>query len=203
MTSNGLQLPHGVILAGKREAVQIGDITADAFQNDPFNLWLFGKFGAMEMTFRTLAKHVYVPRGVCHRLGDKAAAMWMMPGGKLDIPMHALPAFGAKLVLKGSAGIMGRVYAATEAMNKHHPAEPHAYLFTIGVRQSDRGRGLGRVLMQPMLDKLDADGTPAYLENSNPANVRFYGSFGFKHLEFIHATPDAPPLQAMWRKPHG
>ncbi len=200
---DGLELPEGVFLAGKREATQIGDITADAFQNDPFNLWLFGKFGAMEMTFRTLAKHVYVPRGVCYHLGNKAAAMWMMPGGKLDIPMHALPAFGVKLVLQGSAGVMARADAATEAMEKHHPAEPHAYLFTIGVRQAERGHGLGRVLMQPMLDKLDTDGTPAYLENSNPANVQFYESFGFKHREYIHAVPDAPPLQAMWREPLG
>ncbi len=203
MTVDGLKLPQGVFLAEKRDAAQLGEITADAFQEDPFNLWLFGKFGAMEMTFRTLAKHVYTPRGVCYRLGNMAAAMWMMPGGKLDIPMHALPAFGAKLLLQGSAGIMARAEAATEAMDRHHPATPHAYLFTIGVRQAERGQGLGRVLMQPMLDKLDAEKTPAYLENSNPANARFYESFGFKHREFIHAVPDAPPLQAMWREPRG
>ncbi len=105
MIVDGLKLPQGVFLAEKRDAAQLGEITADAFQEDPFNLWLFGNFGAMEMTFRTLAKHVYTPRGVCYRLGNMAAAMWMMAGGKLDIPMHALPAFGAKLLLQGSAGV--------------------------------------------------------------------------------------------------
>ncbi len=203
MTTSGLQLPDGASIAGKQEAAHVGDITADAFSGDPFNLWLFGNAKAMAPAFHTLAKHIYVPRGVSYSLGDSAAAMWAMPGAKIDIPWYVMPALGAKLLIAGSKGVMSRVDATSEAMDAHHPSEPHAYLFTIGVRARARGKGLGRVLMQPMLDKLDADGTPAYLENSNPANVRFYESFGFKHREFIYAVPDAPPLQAMWREPHG
>ena len=41
----------------------------------------------------------------------------------------------------------------------------------------------------------------AYLENSNPANRRFYNSLGFERVELFHATPESPPLEAMQRAP--
>ena len=83
----------------------------------------------------------------------------------------------------------------------HHPAEPHAYLFTVGVASAGRGRGLGRRLLKPVLAACDRSGTMAYLENSNPANRRFYNSLGFERVELFHATPESPPLEAMQRAP--
>ncbi|WP_336986656.1 GNAT family N-acetyltransferase [Altererythrobacter aquiaggeris] len=203
MPQADLKLPDGCHPAAIRDSRQIGSITADAFRHDPFNTWLFGRFGAMNAAFRTLARHVYVPRGVSYRLADEAAAMWMMPGGDIDLPGRILPLLALNLKLRGSAGVMGRIEATTQAMKTNHPAKPHAYLFTIGVRAGSRGKGLGRVLMRPMLDHLDRASIPAYLENSNPDNTRFYRSFGFEHRKLIYAADGAPPLEAMWREPQG
>jgi ribosomal protein S18 acetylase RimI-like enzyme len=101
----------------------------------------------------------------------------------------------------GGLGALKRGKAAGDAMAKHHPTQPHAYLFTVGVASAGRGRGLGRRLIEPVLDACDRTGTMAYLENSNPANRRFYASLGFERVELFHATPDSPPLEAMQRLP--
>lgn len=197
-----MQIDLGAQLAaaGPGEARIIGDITADAFRSDPFNNWLFGNYDAMAVAFHGLARHLYTKRGFCYRLGDQGAAMWMLPGGNSNLPPSALPAvFHA--VLRSSSGGMKRIMRTIDAMEAHHPKFPHAYLFTIGVRPSAQGKGLGRELFKPMLAACDREGVPAYLENSNPENSGFYGAHGFERVEMIHPIEGCPPLEAMIRQP--
>src|SRR5207253_2372458 len=56
------------------------------------------------------------------------------------------------------------------AMEKAHPTEPHYYLEFLGTRRDRQGKGTGTAVMQPMLERCDAEGLPAYLESSNPRN---------------------------------
>lgn len=196
-----IELGPGLVRSGPGEAGLIGAITADAFRDDPFNSWLFGSFAGMAGVFGALARYVYTPRGFCYRLGDLGAAMWMLPGGDLEPPLRALPALYSSVLIKSSWGAKRRTDATVASMARHHPAFPHAYLFTIGVRPEARGKGNGRKLIQPVLDACDAAGLPAYLENSNPANCGFYGSCGFERQAMINIVPGSPPLEAMLRQP--
>ncbi|WP_168194136.1 GNAT family N-acetyltransferase [Altererythrobacter sp. TH136] len=196
-----IELGRDLERGGSSDARAIGDITADAFRDDPFNRWLFGRFAGMAGVFGALARHVYLPRGYCIRMGDEGAAMWMLPGGDLEPPLRALPALYGAVLFGSTWGAKRRTDAAVAAMARHHPAFPHAYLFTIGVRPSARGKGLGRSLIQPVLDACDRAGVPAYLENSNPANRGFYRSCGFERQAMIDVMPGAPPLEAMLRPP--
>jgi ribosomal protein S18 acetylase RimI-like enzyme len=196
-----IELRDGLVRAGPREAGVIAQITAEAFRDDPFNRWLFGSYRGMAGVFGALARHVYTKRGVCYRLGDQGAAMWMLPGGDLEPPWIAMPALYAAVLLHSTRGALKRTDAAVAGMNRHHPTFPHAYLFTIGVRPEARGQGHGRKLIQPVLDACDKAGLPAYLENSNPANCGFYGSCGFERQAMIEVMPGAPPLEAMARQP--
>ncbi len=50
------------------------------------------------------------------------------------------------------------------------------------------------------LERADAAGMPAYLENSNPRNTPLYERHGFVAQKNI-APKGCPPLLAMWRKP--
>jgi GNAT superfamily N-acetyltransferase len=196
-----VDLGDGLIRAGQGEAKTIALITADAFRDDPFNRWLFGSYGGMAGAFGALARYVYVPRGLCYRLGDIGAAMWMTPGGSFEPPPPALPALYWSVLLRSTWGAKRRTDATVAAMARHHPEFPHAYLFTIGVRSVARGKGAGRKLIEPVLDACDRSGLPAYLENSNPANRGFYGSCGFRRVAMIEVAPGAPPLEAMIREP--
>ena len=53
-------------------------------------------------------------------------------------------------------------------MGERHPDFPHAYLFSIGVRPSAQGKGLGRKLIKPVLDACDRAEIRAYLDGEHP-----------------------------------
>ncbi|QNJ94494.1 GNAT family N-acetyltransferase [Mycolicibacterium fluoranthenivorans] len=76
--------------------------------------------------------------------------------------------------------------------------EPNGYLAVIGSDPSVRGKGLGHVLMQSRLDRVDAEHAPAYLESSNPDNIAYYQRFGFEVTGEIR-LPGGPALWPMWR----
>lgn len=196
-----IELGDGLLTAGPAEAKAIARITADAFREDPFNRWLFGSYSGMAGVFGALARHVYTTRGMCYRLHDDGAAMWMLPGGSTEPPLSALPALYGSVLFRSTWGAKRRTDATVAAMDRHHPQFPHAYLFTIGVRPHARGKGIGHRLIKPVLDACDRAGLPAYLENSNPANRSFYGSCGFERMAMIEVASGAPPLEAMLRTP--
>ena len=76
-----IDLGQALTPARRGDGRRIGDITADAFRNDPFNLWLFGNFAGIRNLFQLQARNIYVPRGYCYFLGDEGACMWMLPDG--------------------------------------------------------------------------------------------------------------------------
>jgi ribosomal protein S18 acetylase RimI-like enzyme len=95
----------------------------------------------------------------------------------------------------------GRAMAIQEAMERNHPKEPHFYLAFIAVSPEFQGAGLGSRILTATLQKIDAVGISAYVENSRERNTLFYQRAGF--LAQGNISPDgAPPLLAMWRKPH-
>ena len=202
MKAYDIVLGKGLVRAGPREHRKLGEITAEAFRNDPFNAWLFGSFGGIRQLFHLQARRIYAPRGYCYTLGDEGACMWMLPGGDASFSGMDYASFAARTLLTSGPAAIRRGIRTGEAMEKRHPQFDHAYLFSIGVRPSAQGKGLGRKLIQPVLDACDRTGTIAYLENSNPANTGFYASCGFENLgEAIHPEPDSPPLQPMVRQP--
>ncbi len=202
MGSEDIELGAELLRAGPDEARLIGDITADAFRNDPFNLWLFRNFAGINALFRFQAKRIYSKRGFCYRLKDEGACMWMMPGGHSDFTRSDYAIFAMNTLLRSGPGAITRGIKTGEAMAKRHPRFPHAYLFSIGVRPSAQGKGLGRKLIQPVLNACDRAGLRAYLENSNPANTGFYNACGFQQLgDPIYPEPDSPPLVPMVREP--
>jgi ribosomal protein S18 acetylase RimI-like enzyme len=195
------ELPEGMRAATRQDWRQVGAITAEAFAEDPVNLWIFGNTAAMAPVFRTLARSVYLPRGFCHLSGDTGATMWCHSSADRELPFLGLMGLVAAITTKGTRGAAKRGLTAAETMAKEHPKAPHLYLFTIGTRKAARGKGLGKTLMAPVLAAADRDGLPCYLENSNPANTGFYRSRGFEQIKVFAAGPGGPPLEAMWREP--
>jgi GNAT superfamily N-acetyltransferase len=197
-----IDLPTTIRPATRRDWRQIGDITAEAFSEDPFNLWLFGGGRALRPLFRIMARDVYLKEGFCHLHGDEAATMWATHESNLRFPPLSLFQLMAAQMIHGRKGAIKRGMAAGEALEKHHPHAPHIYLFTIGTRKAARGKGLGKAMLAPVLAAADRDGLPVYLENSNPANHGFYTSFGFEKIGEFSVLNESPPMAPMWREPH-
>jgi ribosomal protein S18 acetylase RimI-like enzyme len=95
-----------------------------------------------------------------------------------------------------------RLSRGFDTMKSHHPAEPHYYLYLLGVAPGRQLHGLGGTLLRTMLERCDREQMPAYLEASNPHNIPFYQRQGFRVIKEFEFGPGGPPLAAMWRKAH-
>ncbi len=196
-----IRLPDGMQAAKPQDWRQVGAIIAEAFSEDPVNLWIFGTPKPLPTVFSALAKSVYLKRGTCHLIGDRAATMWSHSSADRELAL--LPTLGlvGAMIGMGAGGAARRALAAADAMAREHPKAPHMYLFAIGTRKAARGKGLGKEIMAPVLAAADRKGLPCYLENSNPANTGFYRSRGFERMKLFEPGPGGPPLEAMWREP--
>lgn len=96
----------------------------------------------------------------------------------------------------GPLRALGRLQTL-EAMDRHHPRDPHWYLMMVGADPDRRGQGLGSAVIRPMLDRCDTEGLPAYLESSNERNVPLYHRLGFEVTDEFQLAPDCPPIWSM------
>ncbi|MDJ0920779.1 MAG: GNAT family N-acetyltransferase [Henriciella sp.] len=196
-----IQLPETQREAQPREWKQVADITAEAFAEDPVNRWVFGSPRAIQSTFRVLIREIYMKQGRCFLAGDNGATTWLEPGVASNFSTWAMIQFALGQMRYGKTGAIRRATALGDLMAQHHPTEPHMYLFTIGTRQSARGKGLGKALLRPVLEACDRDGIPVYLENSNPVNSGFYTAHGFERIGLFNVGDGGPVMEPMWRAP--
>ena len=81
-----------------------------------------------------------------------------------------------------------------------HPRdESHYYLSLLGTHPDHRGKGIGMALLEHDLGLIDAEGFPAYLESSNPANNDRYGGVGFQAVGEFAYPGGGPVVTTMWR----
>jgi GNAT superfamily N-acetyltransferase len=133
--------------------------------------------------------------------GDCAAvALWIPPGEPELRPEDEARLEGLLAGLLGDGA--GRVLETFERFEAAHPtAEPHYYLSLLATNPDHRGRGLGIGLLAATLEWIDAEGAPAFLESSNPANVPRYERLGFTRRGAFELGEDGPQVIQMWREP--
>ena len=78
--------------------------------------------------------------------------------------------------------------------------QPHYYLAILGADPLFQRAGAGSAAIQPMLDRCDAEGTPAYLETQKEDNIAYYHRSGFSVVEEIRVD-GCPSMWAMRREP--
>jgi ribosomal protein S18 acetylase RimI-like enzyme len=81
-----------------------------------------------------------------------------------------------------------RYQIVREHLNQIHERQmtrPHWYLPIIGVDPSRQASGIGRALLQPVLDRANAEGVRCYLETTQPHNVAFYRKHGFELIATV------------------
>jgi ribosomal protein S18 acetylase RimI-like enzyme len=177
-----------------------------AFAEDPLFDWLArpgrARPRALQRFFATILRRRTVPHGETWITADASAAAAWIPPSAQDAPasfaedMRLLPLM---LRLTGISRL-SRGAAMAAAMEDAHPATPYFYLAFIAVAPRMQGRGLGSALLKQTLARADGLGVDAYLENSNPRNLRLYERAGFSVTREIRARRAAPPVYAMWRQ---
>lgn len=184
---------------------RLARLFAAVFASDPVFSWLTragrSRHAALERFFLRVLKSRTLPHGETWLTANGlAAAAWVPPYSPLSSPslLDDLSLLPAILRLTGVARLP-RGAAMSAAMTKAHPDEPCFYLAFIGVAPRLQGAGLGSLLLERTLARVDAARAGAYLENSNPRNLKLYERAGFSVTRAIVARSDAPPLFAMWR----
>jgi ribosomal protein S18 acetylase RimI-like enzyme len=211
MSVNGAVRHHGrpggsppARRATQGDADRIGMLFAAAFARDPVFNWLArtsGRAEALNRFFSWVMRERAIPRGETWLTSNGyAAAAWVPPyaEAKPDNFREEVRLLSVILSLTGMSRL-SRGAAMARALEHSHPPEPYFYLAFIGVAPRFQGTGLGTELLEEFLSRVDAAGIPAFLENSNPRNIRLYERFGFRVIREIVARKDAPPLYAMLR----
>jgi ribosomal protein S18 acetylase RimI-like enzyme len=178
----------------------------DAFAVDPHMDWFMrpdaGREAARRAFFQLLITHEAHKGRIDRPAGGGAAAVWMPFESLVPIPLSAELQMLPMMLRTTGLARFGRLMAIRADMDKHHPMDrPHAYLWFLGVAPAAQGHGVGSALLRAASARLDAAGTPAYLETGTTRNVALYQRHGFKVLSEHKARPDAPTMWSMWREP--
>ena len=101
--------------------------------------------------------------------------------------------------LEAYVAIGGWMLAQAEAL-----VSPDAwYLSILGVVPAYQNRGLGALLVQPVLAQTDATGVPTYLETFTPRNEAFYQRLGYRVAGRFHEPTTAADYALMIREAAG
>lgn len=137
--------------------------------------------------------------------GAVAGALALLPPGAYPIGIGRqaralLPLLPVAPLALGAAVEGQRGSSANAARHRAHD-EPHYFLRALGVDPSHQRQGIGRRLLQPVLDEADTQGVGCFLFTATEANAAWYSSLGFVSDEPYKPTPRWPVVWAMWRAP--
>jgi hypothetical protein len=193
-------------IAAVEDANKIARTLAEAFFLDPVWGWAFDdpahRKAQHEAWFRLLIQSALPYQWVWTTPGYEAATVWVPPGyPELSEADEAL----LETMLEESLGTRAElVFEIFDRFEAAHPrTQDHYYLSLLGTQTEHRGAGIGMGLLKENLVRLDALGLPAYLESTNPANLRRYEGVGFAVYGTFDLPEGGPTVTTMWREPSG
>ncbi|MFE9397237.1 GNAT family N-acetyltransferase [Streptomyces flavidovirens] len=188
--------------AGESDREALVRLLDAAFMDDPVSCWVFpdrAHRGRVHGAFLGVFLDVALSEGRVDVTEDgSAVALWLqvpagVPEAEDDTPVRMRETADPD---NERAELVGRL------MGEVHPHDrAHEYLLLIGVSPDRQGEGLGTALIQPVLDRCDRDGVPAYLEASSARSGKLYERLGFAFTGRTVELPDGPPMWPMWREP--
>ncbi|OKO99363.1 GNAT family N-acetyltransferase [Xenorhabdus eapokensis] len=99
------------------------------------------------------------------------------------------------------AGTREKVMRASESiMAKERPNFPCWFLGAVAVDPDYQGKGLGRAVIEPGLERAEREGFPVFLETSDDKNVRIYERLGFEVTAAYQLPLGGPMTYAMIKR---
>ncbi|MGW1538090.1 GNAT family N-acetyltransferase [Streptomyces aureus] len=195
-------------VAGETDRELVVRLLDEAFQDDPVSNWVFptpahrrAKHPALMAAFTD----VVLAEGRIDLAEDgSACALWLsVPAGAQHDGADEGDAEDGPAELRAAVDPdnerveqIGRLTAGV-----HPEGRAHAYLWMIGVAPERQGQGLGRALIESVLDRCDREGLAAYLEASNARSRALYERLGFEPEGSPLDLPGGPRMWPMWREP--
>ncbi len=195
-----IRTPVSVRPARREDFAALAEVLARAFYDDPVTAWFYPnprRRLAHARRFFAIRLRQLAPQRLVFATADlSGACLWAGPGRWREDTRQSLMLLPMLPVL---APRLRRITRAVRMIERHHPEEPHYYLSVIGTDPEVQGTGIGSALLAPVLERCDAERTPAFLECSQEGNVRFYSRHGFAVRERVELPDGGPPLWLMWR----
>jgi ribosomal protein S18 acetylase RimI-like enzyme len=169
---------------------EAGEMLGRAFFDNPMSVYLLPdaekRIRPLSWMFGATTRygHLY---GEVYTTRDKVdgAAIWLSPESP---PMDRERIIGAGM-MEMPEKLSTEPFQRLMVMKRHFDelrqrdaAEPHWYLWTLGVDPPRQGQGVGGALLQPVLARADEAGLPCYVETDKAINVPFYQRHGFEIL---------------------
>lgn len=192
----------------KAEIDRAAEVMAGAFAADPLGSYLLPdartRLDMMRWFWREALRHSH-PHGRTYTTTPEiwGIASWLPPGVRQEMFWSLWLSILQTLYRVGWPSTH-RVFALlefTEMLRVRHCPSPHWYLDGLAVTPESQGRGIGSLLLQPVLDLADREKQACCLYTSTERAVRFYQRQGFVVCEETRFQTAAPPLWLMVRSP--
>lgn len=132
----------------------------------------------------------FVALSVCFKYGEAYASSAKMEGVAAWLPPGKAPFGGWQIIRSVPLSVLfrfGRQGASRiqaygryiDNMHRKLVPYPHWYLQIIGVDPAYQGQGFSSQLVRPMLECIDREHLPCFLETNTEKNVAIYQRFGF------------------------
>jgi ribosomal protein S18 acetylase RimI-like enzyme len=144
-------------------------------------------------TERRAAAHrlSFIELSVCLKYGEVYASSEKLEGVAAWLPPGKAP-FGVWQIVRSvrlsvlfrfgrqGAGRMRAYGRFVDNLHRKVVPYPHWYLQIIGVHPAYQGQGFSSRLLRPVLERIDRERMPCYLETNSGKNVAIYRRFGFE-----------------------
>lgn len=179
---------------------EAGDVLGEAFSENPVARAALSHCDPSERLSRvSRLNRALVGMGQRFGVVDVVRSSGRVLGVSIHFPSGAWPVGARGIFYEARAGLAVGLRGAYRylryemAVGPLHYAEPHAYLFVLGVLPEFQGRGVGSALLRAFCERADAEGLPCYLETDKESSVRLYRSHGFG----IEREIDIAPLDGL------
>jgi len=177
--------PVTISAPGRRERGKLLDVLAEAFLDNPMNVAIHR--GTAQRRLRANRAGL---RALVLRPADSAVLRVARVDGRVAGGFVAFSPRGymlQKMNLRDQVGCLihqgWRAMTRWEHVNRilglSHPLDPHWYLAVLGVSPSERGRGLGTLLVRELEALVSEEPASIYLESDRADSIRFYQRRGF------------------------
>ncbi|MFF0230643.1 GNAT family N-acetyltransferase [Micromonospora sp. NPDC005252] len=185
-----------ISIATPADRSAVVDSLVAAFVKDPILRHLFPDEATYPRYAATFFGNLFdrrVHRSSIWTIGGGASVAIWEPPAESPAAGHGSPAEA-----RYPADVWARVQGYDEAVHAALPTYPFWYLGVLGTHPDSAGRGWGRAVMRAGLARAAADGLPAILETSNPANVELYRRAGW---EVVGSLSEPRPTWIMQQSP--
>lgn len=192
-----------IIPAITGQADTLGVLIATAFHDLAVSRWLVTDPGerlrAQSRQFAMLVRHALAHGDVHTTPEETAVAVWLP-----DADEHMVPPIQdyARRLAQICGHDLPRFQSLDQAMDDHHPDEPHWYLAFLAVHPDLQGAGVGSALLRHQHQRLDLLGAPAFLHAADRRARDLYLRHGYRAAgEPFPVGDGGPPMYPMWRDP--